>query len=91
MRKGRTGVVWRVDEDAFDFACVLGLEGFQGKQIVAKDELVVEEVVVAHPMRGMVAFRKVLDEDSGFEAGAGFLAYPGEFEFGSRHMTTALC
>lgn len=82
MRKGRAGVVGRIDEDALHLARVLGLEGFQGKEVVAEDELVVEEVGIAYAMVGVVALRRVLDEYAGLEAGAGFLADPGQFEFG---------
>ena len=48
MLKGRAGIVGRIDKDAFDFVAKLGLEGFQGEQVVAFDEPVFEAVGFSH-------------------------------------------
>ena len=44
MRERAAGVVWWVNEDALDLAGELLFERFEGEQIVAKDEAVIEQV-----------------------------------------------
>ncbi len=64
MREGRARVVRRVDEDALDLARVLLLECLQGQQIVPEDELVVKQIILAHPMRRMARPLRVVQEDA---------------------------
>ena len=44
MLKRAAGIVRRVNEDAFDLAGELLFESFEGEEIVAEDEAVVEQV-----------------------------------------------
>ncbi|MDP2791049.1 MAG: hypothetical protein Q8O15_04750, partial [Rectinemataceae bacterium] len=81
VRKGRTGIVRRIDKNTFHLSCVFRLKRLQGEKVVAEYELVVEEVDLIYAVRRMVALGGVFDEDSRLEAGAGLFADPGEFEF----------
>ena len=60
MLEGAAGVVRRVDVDALDLAGELSLQCLEGKQVVAKDEAVVEDVVVSDPVRGVVRLLAIL-------------------------------
>jgi hypothetical protein len=75
--KTAAGVVGRVYVDTIYFAGKFLFQGFEGKEVVAKDEAVVEDVLFAGTMPGVIASGGVFQEDTGFEAGAVFLAYPG--------------
>jgi hypothetical protein len=77
MLKGAAGVVGRVYVNTLYLAGKFLLQGFEGEEIVAKDEAVVEDILFAGTMLGMVAFRRVFQQDTGFETGAVFLADPG--------------
>ena len=81
VRKGGTGIVRWIYEDTLHLAGVFGFEGFQGEKVISEDELVVEEVIIGDAVHRVVTLGGVLDEDSWLEAGAGFFADPGEFEF----------
>jgi hypothetical protein len=77
MFKGAAGIVGRVDVDAFYLAGKFLLQGFEGKEVVAKDKAVVEDVFFAGAVFGVVTFDRVFQQDTGFEAGAIILADPG--------------
>lgn len=49
--------------------------------IVAMDQHVVEDVVVAVADGGVIGLRRIFDEHARFEARALVLADPGQFEF----------
>jgi hypothetical protein len=76
MFKGTAGIVRRVYVDTFYFAGKFLFQGFEGQEVVAKDEAVVEDVFFAGAVLGMVTFGGVLQQDAGFEAGAAFFADP---------------
>jgi hypothetical protein len=59
MFKGAAGVVGRVDVDAFYLAGKFLFQGFEGKEIVAEDKAVVEDVFLAGAVFGMVTFGKI--------------------------------
>ena len=46
VRKRASGVVGRIDVDALDLASKILFEGFQSEKVVAKNETVVEDIVV---------------------------------------------
>jgi hypothetical protein len=77
MLKGAAGVVGRVYVDTFYLAGKFLFQSFEGKEVVAKDKTVVENVFFTGTALGVVAFGRVFQEDTGFEAGAIFLADPG--------------
>jgi hypothetical protein len=77
MFKGAAGIVGRVYVDTFYFAGEFLFQGFEGQEVVAEDEAVVEYVFFAGAVLGVAAFGGVLQQDARFEAGAVFLANPG--------------
>jgi hypothetical protein len=74
--KGAAGIVGRVYIDTFYPSGKFLLQGSEGKEVVAKDKAVVEDVFLAGAMLGVVAFDRVFQQDTGFETGAVFFAYP---------------
>jgi hypothetical protein len=77
MLKGATGIVGRVYVDTFYFAGEFLFQGFEGEEVVAEDEAVVEDVVFAGAVLGVITFGGILQQDAGFEVGAVFFADPG--------------
>jgi hypothetical protein len=77
MFKGAAGIVGLVYIDAFYPSGKFLFQGFEGKEVVAKDKAVVEDVFLAGALFGVVAFGRVFQQDARFEAGAIFLADPG--------------
>ena len=80
------GVVRRVNKDALDLAGKLLFQRFEGQQIVAEDETVVEQVVIRDAMRGVIRLLRVFEQDARFQPRPVLLPDPGQFEFGfDRH------
>jgi hypothetical protein len=77
MFKGAAGIIGRVYVDTFYFAGKFLFQGFEGEEVVAEDEAVVEDVFLAGAVLGVVAFGGVFQQDARFEARAVFLADPG--------------
>jgi hypothetical protein len=77
MLKGAASIVGRVDVDALYLAGKFLFQGFEGQEVIAEDEAVIEDVFFAGAVFGVVAFGGVFQQDAGFEAGAVFLADPG--------------
>jgi hypothetical protein len=77
MFKSTAGIVGRVYVDTFYFAGKFLFQGFEGEEVVAEDEAVVEDVFFAGAVLGVAAFGGVFQQDAGFEAGVVFLADPG--------------
>jgi hypothetical protein len=73
-------VVRTVDIDKLDLPRELLLQCLQFQHVVPEDEPVVEEVVVADPLHGMIRLLGVFEKDTGLEPGAVFLADPGQFQ-----------
>ena len=73
-------VVRRINEHALDVAGEFLFESFQGEEIVAEDEAVVEEVGFPDTMRRVVRFLGILQQDAGFKPGTVFLADPSQFK-----------
>jgi len=57
------------------------LQRLECQQVVAKDQAVVENVLVGHAMHGVVGFLRVFQQDARLQLGPVLLADPGEFEF----------
>src|ERR1035441_7974422 len=81
MTERAAGVVRRVDKLTLDLAGELLFERFEGEEIVAEDEAVIEEVVVRDAMPGVIRFLRVFEEDARLQPGPVFLPNPSEFEF----------
>jgi hypothetical protein len=75
--KGTAGIVGRVYVDTFYFVGKFLLQGFEGEEVIAENEAVVEDVFFAGAVWSMVVFGGVFQQDTRFEAGAVFLADPG--------------
>jgi hypothetical protein len=81
MLERAAGVVRRVNEDALNFAGEFLLQGFEGEQIVAKDEAVIEPVIIRDAVLGVIGFLRVFEQDARLQAGPVFLADPRQFKF----------
>jgi hypothetical protein len=77
MFKGAAGIVGRVYVDTFYLAGKFLFQGFEGQEVVSEDEAVVKDIFFAGAVLGVAAFGGVLQQDAGFDAGAGFFADPG--------------
>ena len=62
-------VVWRVNEDTLNLAGELLFERFEGEQIVAEDEAVIEVVVVRDPLLGVIRILRVFEQDARLQPG----------------------
>ena len=78
--EGGAGVVGRVDVDALHLAGELGFEGFEGEEVVAEDEAVVELVGGGHALRRGVAEGRIFEEDARLQLRPHVLPDPSEFE-----------
>ncbi len=81
MGKGTTGVVGRVNKHALHLARKLLLQRLQRQQVVAKDQPVVEAVVLRHPLFGVIRLLRILQQNPRLQLGPLVFANPGEFEF----------
>jgi hypothetical protein len=77
MLKGAAGVVGRVYVDTFYFAGKFLFQGFEGQEVVAEDEAVIEDVFFTGAVFGVAAFGGVLQQNAWLQAGTVFLADPG--------------
>src|SRR6266849_421513 len=73
-------VIRRINVDTLDLASELLLQRFQGKEVVAKDETIVEKVVVGDAVWGVVRLLRIFQQDARLQLGPVFFANPGEFE-----------
>src|SRR5574337_257750 len=81
LRKCRPSVVWRIDVDALHLARKLLLERLERQQVVTKDQPVVEQIAITHPLRRMIRPLRLLQQNSWLQLRPLVLADPGEFEF----------
>ena len=80
MREGRASVVRRIDEDALHLASKLLLQRLEREQVVAKDEPVVEDVLLADTLLGVLALLRVFKQDARLQPRPVLLANPGQFQ-----------
>jgi len=59
--KSISGVIGRVNIDALDPAGEFRFQGFEGKEVVAENETVIEEILVAYPVFGVIGLLRVLE------------------------------
>src|SRR3989442_409412 len=81
MCKRCAGVIRWINIDTFNLACELMFERFKGKEIIAEDEAVVEEVLVSHAVRRVVGLLWVFQQNTRLQLGPVLFANPGQFEF----------
>ena len=81
MFKRTTSVIGRVNEDALDPAGEFLFESFEGEEVVAEDEAVIEQVVVGDAVLGVVGPLRVLLQNPRLQPRSVLLTDPGEFEF----------
>jgi hypothetical protein len=74
-------VVWRVNEDTLNLAGELLFERFEGEQIVAEDEAVIEVVVVRDPLLGVIRILRVFEQDARLQPGPVLFPNPSQFQF----------
>ena len=81
MVKSIASVVRWINIDTFHLAGELLLYGFQGEEVIAVDEYVVEDVLaIAPPRRGMVRLRGILNQHTRFKPRPLVLANPSQFK-----------
>jgi hypothetical protein len=76
-----SGIEWRIDIDALDLAGELLFERFEGEQIVAEDEAVVEAVVVRDAMLGVIRLLRVFEQDARLQPRPVLLSNPSQLQF----------
>jgi len=81
MRERAAGVVRRINKHALHLPRKLRLQSLQRQQVIAEDELIVEDVTIRHPMLRVITFRRVFQQNARLQLGPVLLADPGEFEF----------
>ena len=73
-------VVRRVNEDALDLAGELLFERFEGEQIVAKDQPVIEAILAGHPVRRVIRLHRVFQQNARLQPGPVLLPNPRQFK-----------
>jgi hypothetical protein len=81
MLKRAAGVVRRIDVDTLDPAREFLFKCFEGEQVVAEYQPVIEQITVGHAMRGVISLRRVFQQYARFESGPVLFADPRQFEF----------
>ena len=78
--EGAAGVVGRIDEDALHLPSIFLLQGFQREQVVAADQDIVEAIILADAMLGVIRQRRIFEQDTRLQSRTIVLADLGEFE-----------
>src|ERR1700733_12031998 len=78
--KSRASVVRRINIDTFNFATKFLLQGLKRQQIVAKDQSVVEDIMIGNSLRGMIRLRWIFKKNPRLQAWPCFLPDPIEFK-----------
>jgi hypothetical protein len=81
MGQDLTGVVGRIDIDAFHFTGEHGFQGLQGKKVIAKDEVVVDEIATGIWAIRSIRPGRVFTEGLQGQIPLYVLADPGKFGF----------
>ena len=81
MCKGAAGVVGRIDEHALHLAAELRFQRFQRQQVISVDQPVVEDVIIRHPVFGVVGFLRIFQQNPRLQPRPVVLADPGELQF----------
>ena len=81
MLESRTRIEWWIPINTLDLAGELLFERFEGEQIVAKDEPVIEAVVVRDALLGVIRLLRVFEQDARLQPGPVLLPNPSQFQF----------
>src|SRR5574337_1261759 len=81
MTEGGTSVIRRINENALDLTRELLFQRFQREQVVAEDEPAIEQIVIGDPVRGVIRFLRVLQQNARLQPRPVPLPDPREFEF----------
>ncbi len=79
--EGTARVIGWINEDTLYFPRKLLLQRLQCQQVIAKDQPVVENVLVRHPMFRMIGLFRVFQQNARLQLGPVFFPDPGEFQF----------
>jgi hypothetical protein len=82
MGEGGPSVVRRVNKDALDLPRKFLFQDFKSKEVVSKDETVVEDIVVCDSMWNVIRSFRVLKKDARLQPWPIFLSDPRQFQFG---------
>ena len=63
MGKGAAGIVWRINKNAFYLAAKFLFQCFQRQQVVAKDEAIIENIVIADAVFGVVGLFRIFQQN----------------------------
>ena len=88
MLKRTTRVIWRIDVNALDLAHALLFKGFESEKVVAKDETVIEQVVIGYTVWRVIGLLRVFEQNTRLKPGPVLLPDPGEFEFLLVHVSS---
>jgi hypothetical protein len=77
MRKSTPCVIRRINVNTLDLTSELLFECFQCQEVIAKDESVIENIVVGDTMRGVIRLFWFFQQDTWFQLRPIFLANPG--------------
>lgn len=82
MFKWAASIVRRINVDALNLARELLLKYFEGKQVIAKNEPVVEQIVVGNAVWRMVGLLRILQQNPRLQLRPILLPNPREFKLG---------
>jgi hypothetical protein len=57
-------IKWRINVDAFNLTSKLLFQRPKGKEVIAKNQPIIEEIVFAGLVGGMIRLGRVLDQDA---------------------------
>ena len=79
MRKRAAGIVGRVNEYALHLARELRLQRLQRKQVIPEDKMVVENIVLRHPVHRMTGPVWLFQQNPRLQLRPVLFANPSEF------------
>jgi hypothetical protein len=81
-----TRIVRRIDEDALDPSREFLFQRFEGEQVVAEYQPVIEQITVGHAMRGVISLCRVFKQYARLKPGPVLFADPCEFDSRFAHF-----
>ena len=81
MVKSRPCIVRRINKDTLDLTRELLFEGFESKEVIPKNEAIIENVVVGHALLGVIRFLGVFQQYPWLQLGSISFANPCQFQF----------
>ncbi len=78
MFKSIASIVWRINVNALDLACVFLLESFESKKVVAVNKHVVENIVIRHSFCSMITLCGILNKNPRLQPRPLLLPHPNQ-------------